>query len=185
MQGENADLTDELAEMIQSLCFGKPDPRFWEGLDEGCLKSRFGEASADEFHKIVPVWDLRPEALKFNDVVPDALVGAKLYMADRESFLSHCVDAEIYCHAAYKDYSGDSQILKVVGQWLRGDALTPPLFFLDSDRKLRKVDGHHRTTVAFAARTPIFPFYCQQTLDLQGVERASSEHLTQSRWTTN
>lgn len=185
MQGENADLTDELAEMIQSLCFGKPDPRFWEGLDEGCLKSRFGEASADEFHDIVPVWDLRPEALKFNDVVPDALVGAKLYMADRESFLSHCVDAEIYCHATYKDYSGDSQILKVIGQWLRGDTLTPPLFFLDSDRKLRKVDGHHRTTVAFLARTPIFPFYSQQTLDLQGVERASSELLTQSRWTMN
>jgi hypothetical protein len=185
MQSENADLTDELTEAIRNLCFGKPDPRFWQGLDEACLKSRFEEANAGEFRKIVPVWDLRPEGLRFNNVVDHALVGAKLYMADRESFLSHCIDAEIYCHAAYKIYSCDSQILKVAGQWLRGDSLTPALFFLDSDRKLRKVDGHHRATVAFLAETPIIPFYCQQTLDLQGVERASSEHLTQSRWKTN
>ncbi len=185
MQNKNADLSDELFEANESLFFGKPDPQFWEGLDEVCLKSRFQGASASEFHNIVPIWDLRPEALRFNNVVDHALVGAKLYMADRESFLSHCADAEIYCHGAYKFYSCERQILKVAGQWLRADTLTPPLFFLDSERKLRKVDGHHRTTVAFLAETPNFPFYCQQTLDLQGVERASSEQLTQSRWKTN
>jgi hypothetical protein len=162
-----------------------PDAGVSKGLGDACLKSRFKRGCGIEFHKIVPVWDLRPEVLPFNIVVADALVGAELFLADRESFLSHCIDAEIYCSGAYKKYSGGSQIQIVAEQWLRGEALTPPLFFLNSHGKLEKVDGHHRTTVAFLTESPIFPFYCQQTLNLQGVERASSEHLTQSRWIAN
>jgi hypothetical protein len=185
MESEHTDLTDKLSDLIESLSFRENDPQFWEGLDEAWLKSRFEGASATEFHEIVPAWDLRPEALRFNDVLPDALVGAKLYMADRESFLRHCIDAELYGQKAYKNGPIDRQILKVAGQWLRGDTLTPPLFFLDSNGKLGKVDGHHRTTVALLAETPIFPFYCQQTLDLQGVVCTSLGHLIQSRWTTN
>lgn len=174
---------DEFAKMLQQLCFGNPDPTFWNGLDEQALKDQFEHASADVFHSVSPVWDLRHESLGFNEVVPEALAGAKLYIARRQAFLDHCADGAIYCHAAYERYSSIRQILKVIGQWLRGDSLTPPLFFLDSEKELRKVDGHHRATVALMSHSPFLPFYCQDIVEIQGIELADSEFLTKARWT--
>lgn len=185
MKENSPEYTDHIEEMIRSLCFIRPDPRFWDGLDEAALISQFEETGVTAFGCITPIWNLSPPALSFNDVAPEALSGAELYMADREAFLSCCADAGIYCHSAFRIYSDYSQILKVAGQWLRGDALTPPLFFLDSEQKLRKVDGHHRITVALLAETPILPFYCQETLTIQGIDRASPELLSRSTWSAN
>lgn len=173
----------DLNGLIHSLCFGEEDIKFWEGLDGDALESRFTNTAEAAFECIKPLWDLRPESLRFNPVAPQALIGARLYFAERNAFLRHCANAEIYCHDVYQTESNKRQFLKIIGQWLRGNTLTPPLFFVNSDKQLEKVDGHHRTTVAFMAKTPIFPFYCQDTIEIAGIVRASAQHCEQDGWT--
>ncbi|MDB6120952.1 MAG: hypothetical protein JWO08_4733 [Verrucomicrobiaceae bacterium] len=162
-----------LSSLLQSL-MGVFDPPFWDGLDEVELKAIFDD--------LCPVWDLRPESIVHNEVVPEAISGALLYLAKRDAFIRHCADAEIYQHEVFKKWSGADQIHRVIGQWRRGEALTPPLFFRDHESMLRKVDGHHRITVALLCRSPVLPFYCKENLHFDGIYLASSDHFSHCNW---
>jgi len=118
-------LVEPIANQLRALMFRGWDAGFWEGLNQGAFLPQFENVNADVLRTICPLWDLRPESLRFNKVAEEALVGAELYVATRAAFISCCADCHIYTLRSYKDYSCEFQIQRVIGHWIKRKALTP------------------------------------------------------------
>ena len=174
-----------LDSILQKLCGLGPDDKTDLPSDHLSIRSRFDGSNPAEFLTITPRWDLRLSARRFNRVIPDAIEGARLYIAERSSLIAYCPDREIYQHSRYLDFSSASQILRVIDHWERTNSLTPPLFFQSSDLELRKVDGHHRVTVALLSEAPYIPIYCKEDLRLPGIVLASPSLLQSGSWTAD
>ena len=169
----SAHVHDVLDNMIRSLC-GCDQRHFWDDMDQAALKKLF--------ESIRPIWDLRPEAKGHANDNPEALSGARLYLAKRDAFVCNCAHAERYRFEVVKKESFSDKIHRVITHWQRGEPLTPPVFWCNFDNLLQGVAGHHRTMVAMLSNCEVLPFYSRELLHFDGISLASPDYLELSSW---
>ena len=169
---------------IRPSVFRRGDENFWCGINPDAAIGEFGpqaDASESKYETILPVWDLRREALLMNPLLDGEKDTLQLYFVQRESFLLHNEHTDIYTHSTFLERSNSGRILRVIAHWIAGHALTPPIFGTYNG-KFVKYDGHHRTAVAIIAKAPVIPLYCAELLDMQGVFPAPQSLLLNARW---
>lgn len=150
----------------------------WYGLDRKSLESRFSGPDMPSLVGIKPVWDFRLSALERNDMKKQYDNSVILYVAERDAFLRGSDYDENYVIESTRRM--DSQCLRVIGHWERGDALTPPVFKIEGG-KLYKIDGGHRVKIALLAKAPMIPFYCTCRLSMDGISILQHPE-DKSRW---
>ena len=101
-----------------------------------------------------------------------------LYISSRDAFFAHSLyeEPDIGTFRAT-----DAKFLRVLGNWERGTALTPPLLFLQ-DNKFWKWDGHHRIMIALASNAPQIPFYCNDIFNFPGISRVHEAMHEEACW---
>jgi len=99
--------------------------------------------------------------------------GLKLYLAGRSAFLELNRVRDVRGFPGLLEHSTPKKLLQVIRHWQRGEALSPPVFM---------VDGHHRAIVALLSKAPLIPFYCQASVDLEGITPCDVLHARQARW---
>lgn len=162
-------------DLIKSLGINEEaDSEFFGNLDFASLRERYSDLTTQALADIEPVWDLAPEAINWNLLGGDALEVLHLYSANRECFLEAVNYPSDYTSPDLSKHSSRNSLLRVIGHWELGQALTPPVFTLTCGR-LQKLDGHHRTCVAIAAGAEAIPFYCKLELSLPGVVRVEQK----------
>lgn len=151
----------------------------WQGIDSEDIKHRYSNVPASGYRSIRPCWDLRRSALSIGEMANQIDSNAiPLYLATRKAFL----DYSLYGEAPLGLIRGtDAKFYRVLGNWERSSALTPPLMFMWGD-KLSKWDGHHRIMIALMSEAPVIPFYSSDGLCFPGIQRASPEMHSEAAW---
>jgi hypothetical protein len=132
------------------------------------LEERYPDLHPERLPKIFPKWDLSAEALKHNELREDILAAAILHIAEPSAFLEVCTYPSDYATDDLEKRSSSHKLRRILDHWDSQTALTPPVFMWLHD-KLLKLDGHHRTLLAFALRAIEIPFYCDQPIEKQGI----------------
>jgi hypothetical protein len=134
------------------------------------LKARYWRAPQSVYRDLNVQWDLRRQAKRLNwDAAVDYLEAFRLYECDSATLLSHLSYSDNFRFARVFEGTEQVNFLRVVGHWETGTPLSPPALKLLEDGKLGKFDGFHRLAVAFAARTPVIPFWAVLPDTLAGV----------------
>lgn len=152
----------------------KENSEFFGDLDFNSLQERYSDLAAETVAHVDPVWDYSPEAITQNTLGGDALDDLHLYLADRDCFLEAVNYPSDYTTSDLTNYSNRNRLLRVIGYWEQGLPLTPPVF-TQTNGRLQKLDGHHRTCIAIASGATKIPFYCKLELDLPGIVRVSKQ----------
>ena len=132
------------------------------------LEAKYPLLSPGQLPPIIPQWDLSADALKHNDIREDLLAGLILHIAEPSAFLSICTYPSDYTTDDLEKRSSSHKLRRVLGHWDSNFALTPPIFHW-LDHKLLKLDGHHRTILAFALQATEIPFYCDRSMEGDGI----------------
>lgn len=132
------------------------------------LAERYPDLRSDRLPHIVPRWDLSAEGLKHSEVREDILATAVLHIAEPTAFLEACTYPSDYTNDDLEKRSSAHKLRRILDHWASQTALTPPVFIWLHD-KLLKLDGHHRTLLAFALRAVEIPFYCNQPIEKPGI----------------
>jgi len=132
------------------------------------LEARYPNLRPDLLPPIIPKWDISAEALKHNELREDILSNAILHIAETSAFLEVCTYPSDYATNDLKKRTSSHKLRRVLYHWASQTALTPPVFTWLND-KLLKLDGHHRTLLAFALRAVQIPFYCDQPIERNGI----------------
>ncbi len=147
--------------------------KFLRDRDRDCevrtaLEERYPLLRPDQLPPIVPNWDLSEDALKHNELREDILSGAILHIAEPSAFLGVCTYPSDYETDDLEKRSSSRKLRRILDLWDSEVALTPPVFMWLHD-KLLKLDGHHRTLLAFALQAVEIPFYCDHPIEKQGI----------------
>ena len=132
------------------------------------LEERYPLLRPDQLPPIVPKWDLSEDALKHNELREEILAGAILHIAEPSAFLGVCTYPSDYSTDDLEKRSSSHKLRRILDLWDSEVALTPPVFMWLHD-KLLKLDGHHRTLLAFALQAVEIPFYCDQPIEMKGI----------------
>jgi len=132
------------------------------------LEEKYPVLHPNRLPRIVPKWDLSTEALKYNDLRDEILVGLTLHLAEPSAFLGVCTYPSDYATEDLERRSSTHKLRRILDLWESEVALTPPVFTWQ-DEKLVKLDGHHRTLLAFALQASEIPFYCDRPIEDQGI----------------
>ena len=132
------------------------------------LEEKFPVLHPNRLPRIVPKWDLSADALKHNELRDDILAGLTLHLAEPSAFLGVCTYPSDYATEDLERRSSSHKLRMILDLWESEVALTPPVFTWLRG-KLFKLDGHHRTLLAFALQASEIPFYCDQPIKDQGI----------------
>jgi hypothetical protein len=128
---------------------------------------------------LAPTWDLRRSALAIGEMankIDHATI--PLFLSTREAILSHSTYGN---WPLTMEHGQKHKFLRVIGNWERNRALTPPLLTMYGD-KLSHWDGHHRIKIALMSGVPVIPFYSEDNFGFPGISRAPSEMHLESCW---
>jgi hypothetical protein len=127
-----------------------------------------------ELPNIQPQWDLRLEAVQYNDINEAILAsGMSVYRCSMNDLWSGIYDPSVYeANTIWRPLHAEHKIIRVIEAWEMGVSLSPLFLVKHGTLNLGLVaDGKHRLTVCRAIRALEVPFMVGSA-DEEWVERA-------------
>ena len=127
-----------------------------------------------ELPNIQAQWDLRPEAVRFNDISEEILAGGmSVYRCSMNDLWGGIYNPSVYeANTIWRPLHTEGKIIRVIEAWEMGVSLSPLFLVKHGTLDLGLVaDGKHRLTVCRAIGALEVPFMVG-SVDAEWVERA-------------